>query len=99
MKMNQNWNAEKYSSDFSFVHEYGNDVISLIDLKNARSVLDLGCGNGALSKVLAEKGLIVTGMDASEDMLAVARKNCPGIRFHRADATDFTLEESVDAVF
>lgn len=97
--MNQNWNAEKYSSDFSFVHQYGNDVISLIDMENARSALDLGCGNGALSKILAEKGLAVTGMDASEDMLAIARKNHPGIRFLHADATDFTLAERVDVVF
>ncbi len=46
--MNQKWNAEKYGADFSLVHEYGNDVLSLIDFHNVSSVLDLGCGNGAL---------------------------------------------------
>ncbi len=54
--MNIIWNAEKYTSDFSFVHQYGNNVVELIDAAAGSSVLDLGCGNGALTKVLYDKG-------------------------------------------
>lgn len=97
--MNQTWNAEKYSSDFSFVHQYGNDVIGLIEGKNVRSVLDLGCGNGALTRTLADGGLAVTGMDASGEMLEKAKQNAPHLPFIQADATDFTLDASVDVVF
>ena len=46
--MNIRWDADKYTSDFSFVHRYGNDVRELIDPARNCKVLDLGCGNGAL---------------------------------------------------
>lgn len=52
--MNIKWNADKYTQDFSFVHEYGNEVIGLINREEGASVLDLGCGNGALTKKLSD---------------------------------------------
>lgn len=97
--MNITWNAQKYTSDFSFVRKYGEGVMQLLDLPEGASVLDLGCGNGALSALLAEKGFRVTGMDSSPEQLAIAREKHPGIEFLQSDATDFTLPEPVDAVF
>lgn len=97
--MNINWDAEKYTSDFSFVHQYGNSVMELIDADKNCTVLDLGCGNGALSKALQDKGYIVKGIDASKDLLNVAKKNLPNIEFMQADATSFSLSEPVDVVF
>ena len=97
--MNITWNAQKYTSDFSFVHKYGEGVMQLLDLPEGASVLDLGCGNGALSALLAEKEFRVTGMDSSPEQLAIAREKHPGIEFLQSDATDFTLPEPVDAVF
>ncbi len=97
--MNIEWNAEKYTEDFSFVHQYGNDVADLIDLKTGSTVLDLGCGNGALTEQLKNKGFHVIGIDASEELLNIARRNCPDTDFIKADATSFSLDESVDAVF
>lgn len=97
--MNQEWDSKTYTTDFSYVHQYGGDVMNLIDFAKARSVLDLGCGNGALTAKFAEKGLQVTGMDASETMLAVARQAYPEIHFVQGDATDFSLPEPVDVIF
>ncbi len=97
--MNIKWDAKKYTKDFSFVHQYGNDLIELIDKRGATTVLDLGCGNGALTKKLAEEGMVALGMDASADLLQVARANYPGLSFIEGDATGFHLSESVDAVF
>ena len=92
------WNAEDYAEHFSFVPDYGRDVIKLISGENLR-VLDLGCGNGALTKVLAELGHDVQGMDSSDSQLALARRTCPGIKFIKADATDFHPDEQFDVVF
>lgn len=97
--VNIQWDGEGYTSNFSFVHQYGQDVVELIEAEQGSTVLDLGCGNGALSKVLQEEGYRVKGMDASLELLEIARKSYPEIEFIQADATSFSLEEPVDAVF
>ena len=97
--MNIKWDAAKYTSDFSFVHQYGNSVIDLIDADKKGTVLDLGCGNGALSKSLYDAGYIIKGIDASKELLDIARKDYPDIEFIQADATNFSLQEPVDIVF
>lgn len=40
-----------------------------------RDVLDVGCGTGALVRAMCEEGASVTGLEISEDQLAVAREN------------------------
>ena len=40
---------ERCTVDFSFVHQHGNDVTELNDATAGSSVLDLSCGNGALT--------------------------------------------------
>lgn len=97
--MNIKWDAQTYTDNFSFVHEYGTDVIKLIERDRTLSVLDLGCGNGALTKTLSDLGMNVIGMDASEQLLKVARENYPNLTFIQGDATEFELPEKVDAVF
>lgn len=97
--MDLKWNADKYTQDFSFVHEYGNDVIKLIDLENRASALDLGCGNGALTNRLSELGLKACGLDASPELLKIAGETYPGLVFYQGDAAEFTLPEKVDIVF
>ena len=97
--MNQDWNAGEYTSGFSFVYKYGQDVLTLIDAPEGSSVIDLGCGTGILTNALREKGYNVTGIDASDDMLKKARANFPEISFIQADATDFKANAPVDVVF
>lgn len=97
--MNIKWDADRYTKDFSFVHQYGNDVAELIDCGKGCTLIDLGCGNGALTKALCEKGFRATGMDSSEELLGIARGKYPEIPFIRADATDFSVEEAVDVIF
>lgn len=87
--MNTTWDAEKYGSDFSYVPEYGRELIGLIDAGKGASVLDLGCGNGTLTKELKDSGYNVQGIDQSDELLSVASENCPGIRFHKGDASFF----------
>lgn len=44
-----------------------------------RSVAELGCGTGSLTKLLAERGYRMTAVDLSPDMLAVADQKCEGL--------------------
>ena len=97
--MNQIWNSQRYTEKFSFVHQYGNEVVSLIDMHGVETVLDLGCGNGALTARFLKLSKSVIGMDASEEMLRIARKDHPEIMFVCGDATAFQLDTRVDVVF
>lgn len=51
-----------------------NNVPPTVELARCSSVLDVGCGTGALCAALQEKGLQVYGVDPAPRMLAVARK-------------------------
>ena len=42
-----------------------------LDLSSYQSIIDIGCGTGALCKVLGEFGMSVTGLDPAEAMLAI----------------------------
>jgi SAM-dependent methyltransferase len=63
----------------------------------ATSLLELGCGTGALLEGLAGK-LEVTGVDRSPEMLAIAAGRLPSARLVRADMTEFSLEARYDVV-
>ena len=52
---------------------------------NARTVLDLGCGNGALTSAFDHAGFEMTGMDMSETGIAIASRNFPTISFNHSD--------------
>lgn len=57
---------------------------SLGDL-NGLHVLDLGCGDGWLSRLMAEAGATVLGIDGSARLLEHARSRHPGVEFMQAD--------------
>ncbi|MBQ8397659.1 MAG: methyltransferase domain-containing protein [Clostridia bacterium] len=97
--MNIKWDAQGYTANFSFVHQYGGDLLNLLRIEPGMTCLDLGCGNGALTAKLAEAGLRTIGLDASPELLAIAREQHPDIRFIEGDATDFRLDEPVDIIF
>lgn len=65
-------------------------------------VLDVGCGNGALSRAAAARGARVTGVDISAPMLARARAHAAGeglvVDFVDADAQVHSFPEPFDAV-
>lgn len=97
--MNIVWDEAHYENNFSFVHEYGEEVLTLLDVEPGARVLDLGCGNGALTKVLDLRGYRAQGLDDSAEMIAGARDAYPDLPFMQANAIDFVLDEPVDAIF
>ena len=62
--------------------------------------LDLGCGTGNLTTLLAKRGMDMTGVDSSADMLSVAgRKNTEGsILYLNQNMTEFELYGTVDFI-
>ena len=70
--------APIYGLFFNFQIKYFNKIQARaskeINLDEYASILDIGCGTGALCKTLDDKGLKVTGVDPSEGMLKQAKK-------------------------
>ncbi len=97
--MNIKWDAGTYTDNFSFVHRYGEDVTGLIDAGPDSLVVDLGCGNGALTEKIHGMGYRVLGIDASADMVSQAKRMHPELEFKVGDATEFTLDEKADVIF
>ncbi len=97
--MNVQWDADRYVNEFQFVPSYGEDVLNLLDLQSARKILDLGCGTGDLTAKIKQSGAEVIGMDASEEMLSIARTKYPDINFIHEDACALNVKEEYDAIF
>jgi ubiquinone/menaquinone biosynthesis C-methylase UbiE len=65
------------------------------------SVLDLGCGNGRFYETVKKvKNTSYTGIDASQKLVEIARKNYPQASFQKASGLDLPFDEgSFDKVF
>ena len=94
--MNIQWDSETYAEKFDFVHQYGQGVLELLDLKEGMTVVDLGCGNGNLTDRLSRMGADVIGLDDSAEMIRRAKKEYPALTFQQANALTFRLEKPVD---
>lgn len=97
--MNINWDAKEYQANFNFVYNYGQDVLSLVDVPQNSYVIDFGCGNGELTHKLKTKGYAVLGIDASQEMVSLAKTNHPDIDFKQANIIDFKSDKLADAIF
>ncbi len=98
MSMNA-WNPTLYDQKHAFVFEYGRDIVSLLAPQADERILDLGCGTGHLTALIAASGAKVVGIDASPSMIEAAQTAYPQLEFTVADATTFALPYALDAVF
>lgn len=92
--------VDVYTEGFSRIYENRNDLIGLIRREEGAKMtcLDLGCGRGTLTKELSDRGFVVAGMDASEEVLDAAREKYPYIAFVQGDPVSFELAEQIDVV-
>lgn len=93
------WNTALYKSQHAFVWQYGEELLELLSPQPKERILDLGCGTGQLTQQIARSGAEVRGIDSDATMIEKARQNYPHLQFWVADARNFQLEQSSDAVF
>ena len=88
--------------DHGVFADFYEDAFRRFGRKKIESVLDLGCGTGSMTLELARRGYDMTGLDSSDDMLAVAheraaKEGISSILWLGQDMTDFELYGTVDA--
>ncbi|MHA1188864.1 MAG: class I SAM-dependent methyltransferase [Alphaproteobacteria bacterium] len=93
----QTWSADSYDAHVRFVSELGAGVIDWLGPRAGQRILDLGCGDGALTGEIARSGAHVVGVDQSADFVASARARNLDVR--QADGEALTFDGEFDAVF
>lgn len=64
----------------------GDRITTILKDAGARDVLDIGCGHGALARLLVREGLAVTAIDPAPDAIAAAQETVPDAQFTVAGA-------------
>jgi SAM-dependent methyltransferase len=95
--MTQTWDPNSYAHNAAFVPELGAGVLQLLAPQKGERVLDLGCGDGALTVDLVHAGCKVVGVDASPALIEAARARGLDAHVKNGEALDF--EQAFDAVF
>ena len=91
------WDAADYARVGGFVPALGQAALELLDPQPGEAILDVGCGDGALTQKILERGASVVGIDNSLSMVGAARARWLDARL--MDAAQLKFGEAFDAVF
>src|SRR4051794_34988953 len=91
------WDPDLYAENARFVSNLGLPVLDLLAPRAGERILDLGCGDGVLSRRLLDLGCAVVGVDASAAQIAAARRL--GVDARVMDGEALVFDSEFDAVF
>ncbi|MGA3293116.1 MAG: methyltransferase domain-containing protein [Candidatus Acidiferrales bacterium] len=99
------WDPQDYARNSRIQEEYGRKQLAQLALTGNEAVLDIGCGDGRLTALLAQmvpRGRVL-GIDSSPDMIAAARETHlsrhSNLAFELIDATALPFQSEFDLVF
>jgi SAM-dependent methyltransferase len=81
--------AELQEPQFTRAYE---TVLERIGLRPGSAYCDLGCGSGLAASIASARGARVAGLDAAEQLLALARARAPAGDFRQGDLEDLPFE-------
>jgi trans-aconitate methyltransferase len=93
----QVWSAQDYAANARFVADLAGEAVALLAPSAGERILDLGCGDGALTLELCKSGASVVGVDTAPDLIAAARER--GLDVRLQDGAALRFEREFDAVF
>jgi trans-aconitate methyltransferase len=97
MSTSQTWDPVTYARNARFVSNLGSPVLELLAARSGERVLDLGCGDGVLTKKLVELGCEVVAVDSSAPQVEAARRL--GLDAYVMSGEELPYETEFDAVF
>ncbi|KAH7122195.1 putative O-methyltransferase [Dactylonectria estremocensis] len=95
------WSANQYSRFLNERTQPSRDLLARVPLASPKRVIDLGCGPGNSTAVVAERypDAKLSGIDSSADMIQKAKGTLPDVSFDVADLTTFKPGGEVDLYF
>ena len=97
MSQTTSWNPDSYAKNARFVSDLGEPLVRLLDPKPGEIILDLGCGDGALTEKIAAAGCRVLGIDTSMAQLQAAHSRHLPVAV--MDGQRLCFKRRFDAVF
>ncbi|MGC9444358.1 MAG: class I SAM-dependent methyltransferase [Candidatus Methanospirareceae archaeon] len=102
MRVSYPFNGARYEAASHCQREWGIELVEELRLSGDESILDLGCGNGIITRALADRvphGRVV-GVDSSPSMLKTAEAHkTANIELRLLDITDIAFDAEFDVIF
>jgi SAM-dependent methyltransferase len=95
--MQQTWDASLYAGNGRFVAILAESLVEALRPQPGERILDLGCGDGFLTRRIAQSGATLVGVDNSPQMVAAAKERGADARYASGESLSFNQE--FDAVF
>ncbi len=97
----KDWNPDLYRRFEDERTRPARDLLARVPLESPRRVVDLGCGPGNSTELLAQRfpGAAIVGIDNSTAMLDSARERLPTCRFELADIAAWTPDDAPDLIY
>lgn len=87
--------AKRYDSVWSSsTRRFIPPLLDAAEVSAKMSILDVGCGPGYVSAAATERGAVPTGLDFSNQMIAIAKKMFPQIKFQEGDAQSLPFPDA-----
>ncbi len=93
----QQWDVRQYATNGRFVADLAGEIVTWLGLLPGERVLDLGCGDGALTAALVAAGATVTGVELDPSMADAARAR--GLTIVEQSMAALAFQNAFDAVF
>ncbi|HEY2022650.1 trans-aconitate 2-methyltransferase [Paraburkholderia sp.] len=94
------WQAKQYMLFENERTRPVRDLLAAVPTDRVRRAVDIGCGPGNSTEVLAARlpGATVSGIDSSADMIAAARRRLPTVSFELGDISTWNTHERYDVI-
>jgi trans-aconitate 2-methyltransferase len=96
------WDGADYERHSAHQRQWGGDLVAELPLRGNERILDLGCGDGSLTRRLADRvpqGFVL-GIDAAAGMLDAAQaRTRVNLRFEQADMATVAFDREFDLIF
>lgn len=91
--------AENYAKCYSEINLYKSYIKDFLIKLNGKDILDVGCGAGQFTNYFCELGFNAIGIDFSNELLSIAKKNYPNIVFIYDDICEYKTNKRFDGIF